>query len=540
MHDGDETASSDQEKANLFAKRLQGLHSLQDNDIFGNEWKETVERHVTDNKKTFQVDMDETYSTYEDGDENPMMTQITTEEVLSQLRKCKNKSSPGSDGLNYLIIKKLSPNVIKYLTILFNAALHIGYFPQSWKHATVKLVPKPGKDNKEAKNWRPISLLSCVGKLFERIIGNRLSSHLEKHKLLSPYQSGFRKGRMTTEQLFRLSEDAHSSFKKKGITAALFLDAEAAFDKAWHDGIRFKIHKLGITNRLVRLISSFLNNRKLTVKVGEKYSDTISMEAGTPQGSCLSPLLYIILVNDIPNLSDTAMIGQFADDIALWVNAQTFSGCRQRLQAAVNTLERWCRRWRIKLNESKSNLLYIHRSREKPTQDVCLQLFNGIIRPKTSAKYLGVEFDEKLKFDTHFKDIARKSTSRLNIFKMLVKNGVDNSTMIRLYKTYVRPLFEYGSISFLPANILQLQRIQNEFICLSLNLPKYIRTDLIHQAAGIDPVENRLLELNHGLMRKMIEAELEGVQQIAENSLRTIPLNNHLTPLDKLLKYQNS
>ena len=291
-----------------------------------------------------------TYNTKEKGDDEPILSHITRDEVFTQLRRCKNKSSPGADGLNYLIITKLPPNILDYMTVLFNTALHIGYFPQSWKHATVKLVPKPGKDMKEAKNWRPISLLSCIGKLFERVISSRLSQYLEQKKLLSPYQSGFRKGRMTTEQLFRLSEDAHSSFKKKGITAALFLDAEAAFDQAWHDGIRYKVQKLGIPIRLVRLISSFLSNRKLTVKVRDKHSDTVSMEAGTPQGSCLSPLLYIILVNDIPNVSDSAMIGQFADDIALWANAQTFAESLQRLQTAVNTLEGWCRRWRIKLN----------------------------------------------------------------------------------------------------------------------------------------------------------------------------------------------
>ena len=186
------------------------------------------------------------------------------------------------------------------------------------------------------------------------------------------------------------------------------------------------------------------------------------MNAGTPQGSCLSPLLYIILVNDIPEVGPSASKGQFADDIALWSNAFTFRAAISRLQNAVNSLEGWCRRWRIKLNGAKSNLLLINRLNEKPKEDLCIQLFNDIIRPCPSARYLGVQFDSRLRFKEHFDALEKKATSRLNLFKLLVKNGVENRILIQLYKTYVRPLFEYGSLSFLPERLTQLQRIQNQ------------------------------------------------------------------------------
>ena len=309
---------------------------------------------------------------------------------------------------------------------------------------------------------------------------------------------------MTTEQLFRLTEDSYNSMKKKGITAAIFLDAEAAFDQAWHDAIRYKMNEFGIPQRLVRLVSSFLCERKLKVIFGNHSSEEITMRAGTPQGSCLSPLLYIILVNDITDVSKNASIGQFADDIALWANAYAHECSVNRLQMAINQLEGWCRRWRIKLNGAKSTLLIINRLSTTPQSDLSIQLFNDIVRPVNSARYLGVQIDNRLNFSEHFNQIEKKATSRLNIFKMLAKNGVDNSTMICLYKTYVRPLFEYGSISFLPSKgIKRFQQLQNEFIRLSLRLPRYLRTDLIHDAAGIELVETRLNTLNGKLMRKM-------------------------------------
>ena len=337
---------------------------------------------------------------------------------------------------------------------------------------------------------------------------------------------------MTAEQLFRLSEEAHSSLKKRGITAALLLDAEAAFDQAWHDGIRYKVDKIGLPKRIVRLISSFLGDRKLTVKVGNKDSKTISMGAGTPQGSCLSPLLYIILVNDVPTVDEYAEVGQFADDMATWANAETFTGCLSKLQKAVNAIEGWCRRWRIKINGTKSNLIFFQRLHKKPTQDLALQLFNDIVRPTATAKYLGIEFDERLSFKPHFDKVEKKAASRLNVFKLLVKNGVENEVLIRLYKTYVRPLLEYGSIAYLAANTQCLQQLQNEFIRLALKLPRYIRTSLIHEAAGLELVGERLLCLNRGLMTKM--RNLEAVNDVMLRSAAVNSLNNYATPLDKL------
>ena len=261
------------------------------------------------------------------------------------------------------------------------------------------------------------------------------------------------------------------------------------------------------------------------------------MNAGTPQGSCLSPLLYIILVNDIPQPTNHASIGQFADDIALWAEAYTHRACIYRLQQAINQLESWCRRWRIKLNGAKSNLLIFSRLPNKSGEDLSVQLFNDIVKPTSSAKYLGVLFDDKLSFSEHFNQIELKATKRLNIFKILMKNGVDANTMIRLYKTYVRPLFEYGSISFLPAHGIKcLQQIQNEFIRISLKIPRYIRTDLIHQAAGMEKVCDRICTLNCRLLKTMKSHNC--IAETITKSKGSIALNSFKSPLDIITQYQ--
>ena len=534
--DDGKMAFTNQEKANLFACHLRNCHKLNDYHGFDDKWRKEVEKFVAENWQTFKVQKTENYLATEPGDDHQLLDEITVEEIADNLRFCKNKSASGEDRINYVMLKKIPRNVFIALAEVFNSCMRLGYFPDLWKKASVSMIPKPNKDSRLAKNHRPISLLPCIGKVYERIISKRLSGFMEQKKLFSPYQSGFRKGHKTSEQLLRLIEEASNATKQKKITAALFLDAEAAFDKAWHDGIRHKLFHLGLPHRLIRLISSFLTNRSLTVKVGEKFSTAVQMEAGTPQGSSLSPLLYIILVNDIPKeVTTSASLSQFADDIALWSSAYTHRAVINKLQRSINMLEGWCRRWRIKLNASKSNLLIISRLLRKKSEDSSVMLFDDIVTPVQHGKFLGIEIDDRLSFNKHFDERVKKAKSRLNLFTMLSRGGVDNATMIRLYKTYVRPLFEYGSVATIALNaknIYKYQKVQNEYLRTCLSLPKYIRTSLLHEAAGLEPIEKRLTELSKKQFNAM--KTLDIISDLCIEYHKIMPLNEFKSPLDYL------
>ena len=163
------------------------------------------------------------------------------------------------------------------------------------------MIAKPGKDKKMVQSYRPISLLSCLSKLLERIIAKRLSSYMEQNKLFAETQSGFRAGKMTSEHILSLTERSFLAFKNQQTVTSIFLDAEMAFDKCWQNGIRYKLKKnLNLPDRFIRLLSSFLTNRSLKVFHNGCWSKEVFLRAGTPQGSPLSPLLYLIMVNDIP------------------------------------------------------------------------------------------------------------------------------------------------------------------------------------------------------------------------------------------------
>ena len=418
---------------------------------------------------------------------------------------------------------------------MFSSCLELGYFPAAWKNAKTILIPKPGKDAREAKNFRPISLLSCVSKLLERIIARRLSQYMEEKSLFTKSQSGFRAKHMTAEQLLRLSENCHLAFKQKQSVASLFLDAEAAFDKCWHNGIKYKLKaNLDLPSRFVRIISSFLTDRSLTVFHEGHWSHKVNLNAGTPQGSPLSPLIYLIYVNDFPQeIQNHCNISQFADDTSLYATAYTKQFATQKLQRGLDLLEGWCRRWRVKLNASKSKFLFFSRLQQDDKENYRIALFNDVIGPSDNARFLGIEFDKRLTFNKHINDICARAYQRLNVLRALAWAGTSPQVTMRLYKMYIRPLLEYGSSSFIAASktkLERLQKVQNEAIRCCLRLPRYIRIDLLHEYAGIDRVEERLKKLNTHLLESMARVnedvkKLVDDQHIHEHSLPKSPLD---------------
>ena len=520
---------------------------------FDDGWKVSVERYIGQNNASFTTDPIGKYLEPEEGDTSPLVRTPTVEEILQHLKRCKTNSAPGFDGIGYNLLKKAPESFWAFIGKFFGECLRIGYFPKEWKHAKAIMIPKPGKDLSLAKNYRPISLLSCIGKIFERLLAGRLSHYLESNRYFNKNQSGYRRGKMSSDHLLRLVEESHQGFRNGEKTAALFLDAEAAFDKCWHDGVRYKLREnFNLPERTIRILSSFLTNRTLQVVEMGLSSRVINLRAGTPQGSCLSPLIYIIAVNDLPT-GDNHGISQFqfADDIAIRSTEKTGLKAVSRLQKAVNDIEAWCRRWRMMLNGDKSKLVIISRSKEIDDENLCILLFNDVVRPVSKAKFLGLEIDESLSFKGHIQECTERAQSRLNILRILARGGTDPINLVRLYKTYICPIFEYGCISFVHApdmTLRPLQLVQNMALRIALDLPSYISTDRLHGYASVPKVKDRLTELGSRLLAKMKvknvmicsiieQKERENLDHILRRGLCPFR-RSHRSPLDILLPAQ--
>ena len=224
------------------------------------------------------------------------------------------------------------------------------------------MLIKLDKPPSQTTGCRPISLLSAIMKLFERVIEKRLRKHLENIGFLSKYQSGFRKFKSTKTIFFvSLRPSWKASMAKGKHVIAAFLDVDKAFNNVLHNRLRYKIYQLDLSTKLCRWLSDFLVGRVIQVKIESFLSPKIYSKAGIPQSSNLSPLLFLIYLNDMPNPSHhQTNKSQFADDFGQWVVSKTIYLAVKYLQMDLNKLARWCAKWRIKLNPEKShNMLQV-------------------------------------------------------------------------------------------------------------------------------------------------------------------------------------
>lgn len=383
-------------------------------------------------------------------------TEVTNENIDTALRKVKN-TAPGHDKIHYIHIKQLPQQAKTLLAQIFEQCIALAYFPKTWKSAITILIPKPHKQHSDPNNFRPISLLPTLGKTLERIINQRITLYIEAKNIIPPTQSGFRKGRSTQDQLFRLVQDATNQLRKKQITLSCFFDLHKAYDKLWIEGFILKLNRLGLTIHTQVLLTSFLTEREVIFKVNNITSDPLNLTASTPQGAILSPLIFNLWVADIPQPAPPVQLSQFADDIATWTNTKTLAQAQQSLQTFNNQLALWCTKWKLILSPEKTQLIAFQNSkrerksnRKSLTRKATQIINNKIITAKPTAKFLGVTLDENLKLTHHYKQIKTALQNRINIFTKITgsisKPHCPSDLNLRILKTMIIPVILYAPV----------------------------------------------------------------------------------------------
>ena len=203
-------------------------------------------------------------------------TKVTIEDIKEALKKAKN-TAPGEDGIYYRYIRQLPDNILATLAELYETSIEMAYFPKLWKEGMVTLIPKPGKTLSDPKNYRPITLLPALGKVFERISVKRISQVAEGRNLIPNTQAGFRRNRSTQDQLLKIIQAGGATIQngRKAMVSTMF-DIEKAYDKLWHEGFALKLKQLGFSDKLIAVIANYLDDRSIVIQVNSSMSDPVT------------------------------------------------------------------------------------------------------------------------------------------------------------------------------------------------------------------------------------------------------------------------
>ena len=498
MPDGKLT-SNNEEKCNEFARYLHSVHQTPDDPRFDQAFKREVDRQIAEENKIIDTES---------------IPPVSLEALNELLADSKSNSSPGEDGISYAVLKKCSDSTKKVICDLLNVCLKENVFPSQWKKAKVRMVPKPGRDWKLAANYRPISLLPCLGKLLERYIYKYLLIELHQKNYFNKNQAGFTKCRSGHEHLFRLAQGIENGFKGRQCTLGLFLDVKAAFDSVWTSGLKLKINRIGLPLQLKNLLFSFLDERTLNVNINGIWSERVDLKAGTPQGSILSPILYLIFVNDITECFDPSNVetSQYADDIGMWTTQTDARYAVTTLQGEIRKLEVWCRQWQVSLHPAKSILVLFTKCPRHGLQlpgGASVEVFGETIVASSEAKFLGVIFDARLTWEPQTRHLVAKAYKRLNVLRSI--SAVSDTApkpdiMKKLYEQTIRSIFEYCSLCIINAaecHLRKLQLIQNQAVRTILQTTAYVSIHDLHDCAGLPLIKNHLIETAKTRLSKM-------------------------------------
>ena len=377
---------------------------------------------------------------------------ISTRKVRRVLRSLKMNKAPGPDGIPARFLKEFADELAPVLCRLFRLILTTSTYPSSWKHALVQPVPKKG-DHSNPSNYRPIALTSAIAKVFESLLNSHFLKHLESNSLLSDHQYGFRKARSTGDLLSYLTHKWSSSLRNYGESFVVALDISKAFDRVWHKALLAKLPAYGFTPSLCLLIRSFLSNRFISVVVDGATSASFPVASGVPQGSILSPILFLLFINDLLH-TPSSLIQAFADDSTLHVSSSFHSPpssdtrfqSRTTLSSTLNSdLERiseWGSQNLVNLNASKTQFLAISLSHSPPNNSVFFQ--NIEIFPLHSINILGVQIASNLSWKEHIVQISKSASKKLGVL-FRCRNVFSSHQLLKLYVCLIRPCLEYSS-----------------------------------------------------------------------------------------------
>ena len=409
------------------------------------------------------------------------------EDILANLQLGK---ANGPDGINSHVLKQCSSLLASPLCRLFNLSLRAGHFPAKWKEANVTPIFKKN-DPSDPSNYRPISLLSILGKVMEKIVHKHVFNFLHDNSIISPLQSGFIPGDSTTNQLVDIYNSISKALDDGLEVRAVFCDISKAFDRVWHTGLLHKLRSVGIGGNLLSWFSNYLSNRKQRVVLPKASSSWSPIHAGVPQGSILGPLLFLIYINDIVN-EIQSNIRLFADDTTLYVIVENPVRAAESLEGDLQTISSWAEKWLVTFNPSKTESLLFTRKANRNAHPP-IHMNGQILSEVDCHKHLGLILDSKCNWHSHINMVLDKAWARINIMRKL-KFVLDRKSLQTVYFSFIRPLLEYSDVVWDNCTQLEadeIEKIQHEAGRIVTGTTRLVSLEKLHNETGWEPLSYR-------------------------------------------------
>jgi len=340
-----------------------------------------------------------------------------------------------------------------------------------WKFAIVTPIYKGKGSRSDVNNYRGISVLSPISKLFEKCIASQIFDYFESNNLFFIGQHGFRKNFSCETALHELISLINNSLDKRLINLLLFIDFKKAFDCVDAGLLLSKLFHYGFDNNSINFLKSYFSDRFLKIKVGDCLSDLIALLLGVPQGSVLGPLFFLIFINDLPFFINNVIAKLFADDTTFFAAGENLDKLISTFSLTFKLLMEWCQFNRIDLNVDKTYLMVITRKRIVIPDTIVL---NGVsIKVVRQFKLLGVILDDKMLFNKHIASICIKINFRLYSIKKLFY--LATSVKVQFFKAFILPYFDYClslSIYYSKAVLQKLCNCYNMCLCKLFNSTK--------------------------------------------------------------------
>ena len=367
---------------------------------------------------------------------------IKSDDIKKHLQELNVTKSAGPDNMHPKLPKELADTIAEPLEIIFNKSIEEGTIPEIWKEANITAIFKKG-DKSKPENYRPISLTSILIKVLEKEIRKAIVAHMDRNNFFSKFQHGFRSGFSCVTQLLKAIDDWTKFLDNRKQVDVIYFDFKKAFDTVPHKRLVGKLHSYGIRGNILNWLENFLHKRKQRVMLDGQTSEWTDVTSGIPQGSVLGPILFLIYINDLPDIVQS-FIKLFADDTKIYKPCDNELSSIT-LQNDIDRMTDWSKTWLLKFNEQKCKHLQLGQQQLNTEFKMKTDTNNEIVIESTSSeKDLGIIIDNRLNFQEHIYTQISKANKILGLIRRTFQY-LDKEMLVNLYKSLIRPHLEYGS-----------------------------------------------------------------------------------------------